>query len=163
MCSNLQLLFEIYSTCNNGKLVTELEVAKLVLAVVFGGGAAHGAYQAGVWSVLGPRLAPAFVIGSSIGAINAAATAHMAPQQLAHWWQSLTSLKTRGPIFARRNFVPLLEQMLRLPKRDQRAVLAVTTRLPDLRAHVTRIDELSVADAREWLLASSAMPGHQFC
>ena len=59
MCSNLQLLFEIYSTCNNGKLVTELEVAKLVLAVVFGGGAAHGAYQAGVWSVLGPRLAPA--------------------------------------------------------------------------------------------------------
>lgn len=159
MCSNLQLLFEIYSTCSNGKLVNELEVAKLVLAVVFGGGAAHGAYQAGVWSVLGPRLAPAFVIGSSIGAINAAATAHMAPQQLAHWWQSLTSLKTRGPIFARRNFVPLLEQMLRLPKRDQRAVLAVTTRLPDLRAHVTRIDGLSVADAREWLLASSAMPG----
>lgn len=159
MCSNLQLLFEIYSTCNNGKLVTELEVAKLVLAVVFGGGAAHGAYQAGVWSVLGPRLVPAFVIGSSIGAINAAATVHMAPQQLAHWWQSLTSLKTRGPIFARRNFVPLLEQMLRSPKRDQRAVLAVTTRLPDLRAHVTRIDGLSVADAREWLLASSAMPG----
>ncbi|MCT3166837.1 patatin-like phospholipase family protein, partial [Lacticaseibacillus rhamnosus] len=28
----------------------------MVLAVVFGGGAAHGAYQAGAWSVLGPRL-----------------------------------------------------------------------------------------------------------
>ncbi|KMO45941.1 alpha/beta hydrolase, partial [Lacticaseibacillus rhamnosus] len=46
----MQLLFEIYSTCSNGKLVNELEVAKLVLAVVFGGGAAHGAYQAGAWS-----------------------------------------------------------------------------------------------------------------
>ncbi|OLS07927.1 alpha/beta hydrolase [Lacticaseibacillus casei] len=131
----------------------------LTLAVVFGGGAAHGAYQAGVWTVLGPQLAPTFVIGSSIGAINAAATARMTPFQLARWWQYFTARKMTGPVFARRNFVPLLDQMLKMPKRDDRAVLVVTTSLPDFKAHVTRLDVLDAVDAREWLLASSAMPG----
>ncbi|RXT59254.1 alpha/beta hydrolase [Lacticaseibacillus chiayiensis] len=131
----------------------------LTLAVVFGGGAAHGAYQAGVWTVLGPRLAPTFVIGSSIGAINATSTARMTPFQLARWWQYFTARQMNGPVFARRNFVPLLDQMLKMPKRDDRAVLVVTTSLPDFKAHVARLDMLDATDAREWLLASSAMPG----
>lgn len=129
------------------------------IAVVFGGGAAHGAYQAGVWAVLGPRLRPTFVIGSSIGAINAAGTARMLPEQVPQWWQYFSEAKVNGPIFLRRHFVPVLDRMLQAPKLDSRAVLAVTTSVPDFQAHVTRLDVLTAPEAREWLLASSAMPG----
>ena len=129
------------------------------IAVVFGGGAANGAYQAGVWAVLGPRLRPTFVIGSSIGAINAAGTARMLPEQVPQWWQHFSEAKVNGPIFLRRHFVPVLDRMLQAPKLDSRAVLAVTTSVPDFQAHVTRLDVLTAPEAREWLLASRAMPG----
>jgi NTE family protein len=50
------------------------------LAVVFGGGGVRGAFQAGVWAVVGPQLKPDFVIGSSIGAINGWATTRLTPR-----------------------------------------------------------------------------------
>ncbi len=58
-----------------------------MIALVFSAGGMYGAYQAGAWRALAPRLKPDIVIGASAGALNAWAVAGGAsPEELAAAW-----------------------------------------------------------------------------
>jgi NTE family protein len=62
--------------------ITELNPAGLRIVLVFQGGGALGAYQAGVFEALHEHaLVPDWIVGTSIGAINAAIIAGNAPAQ----------------------------------------------------------------------------------
>ena len=124
------------------------------LAIVFGGGGVRGAFQAGVWAEIGPKLRPDFVIGSSIGALNAWATTRLTPAQLAQGWLELAPTRLWP-----RQTKPLSELITAISKRpvcQPWPALAVATRLPMRRAHVVT---LTPDNAHDWLLASTAMPG----
>lgn len=124
----------------------------MALAVVFGGGGAHGAFQAGVWATLAPYLHPRFVIGSSIGAINAVATTRLSPRALDTWWQTVAPSSL--PPYRTAALAAILEQLLATPRRESWPALAVCTPLGAASSHVVTIQN-DVA----WLLASSALPG----
>ncbi|MFD1484349.1 patatin-like phospholipase family protein [Lacticaseibacillus baoqingensis] len=126
----------------------------MVLAIVFGGGGARGAFQAGVWSALAPLIQPQFVIGSSIGAVNAWATTRLAPSALCQWW--LTAAPNRLLPYAKGTFAPVLARLAQLPRRANWPALAVCTPLGRPGSHVVT---LSAAHAANWLAASCALPG----
>lgn len=123
----------------------------MTLAVVFGGGGARGAFQAGAWEVLAPHLNPRFVIGSSIGAINGVATTRLAPTALASWWRTLD----QGVL---RDMDQVLWRLVSQPKRRHYPALAVCTPLGQTRVHVVT---LAGAPSKQvaWLKASAAFPG----
>lgn len=59
-------------------------------ALVLSAGGMFGAYQAGVWKVLGKQFSPDMVVGTSIGAINGWAIASECdPDQLIERWRNL--------------------------------------------------------------------------
>lgn len=124
------------------------------LAIAFGGGGVRGAFQAGVWAEIGPHLHPDFVIGSSIGAINAWGTTRLSPSELADWWEH------RVPDHLWPHQTQPLRQLISAisaqPVAKSWPALAVTTRIPARQAHVITLTQ---TNAEAWLLASAAMPG----
>lgn len=128
------------------------------LAMVFGGGGARGAFQAGAYAALAqPGLTPRFMLGTSIGAINALAATKLAGPQLGQWW--LTKLPTR--MFALGGelpFVPVLKELIHLPRRQAWPVLAVTATKRTRRPHVVTLNQ-PPAEQLQWLLATTAIPG----
>lgn len=126
----------------------------MVLAVVFGGGGVRGAFQAGAWAELSRWLKPDFVIGSSIGAINAWATTRMSGEELVAWW--LSRAPSRLLPYQTQTLDGLLAELLTLPKRQSWPALAVCTPLGQRVPHVVT---LHAATGHAWLRASAALPG----
>lgn len=124
------------------------------LAIVLGGGGVRGAFQAGAWAEIGPYLQPDFVIGSSIGAINAWATTRLTPNELVDWWEHRvpTHLRPRQTQPLR----DLIQALTATPRQQSWPALAVATQLKNRRAQVVTI---TPEHAEAWLLASAAMPG----
>ncbi|MCI1985629.1 MAG: patatin-like phospholipase family protein [Lactobacillus sp.] len=134
--------------------MTRWEITVMALAIVFGGGGARGAFQAGVWEVLAPYLNPRFVIGSSIGAVNAWATTRLEAGLLCQWW------RTQAP----KHVLPYEQDALKtpltrlaaLPQLHSWPALAVCTPLGKSRPHTVT---LTPDQAAMWLTASCALPG----
>jgi NTE family protein len=86
-----------------GKTIPELVAAYDGVALVLQGGGALGAYQAGVFAGLAEAgIAPGWVAGVSIGAINAAIIAGNPPERrcaaLHDFWRTISSPGFFGPI-----------------------------------------------------------------
>lgn len=126
----------------------------MTLAVVFGGGGARGAFQAGVWATIAKYVHPRFVIGSSIGAINGWATTRLAPEALVTWW--LTQAPSSLPPYRLAGLRPVLTSLLALPQIAPWPALAVCT---PVRRRLPHVVTLTPNNGLAWLLASSALPG----
>ncbi|WP_461213191.1 patatin-like phospholipase family protein [Lacticaseibacillus sp. GG6-2] len=126
----------------------------MTLAVVFGGGGARGAFQAGVWATIAKYVNPRFVIGSSIGAINGWATTRLTPEALVSWW--LTQAPSALPPYRLAGLRPVLTDLLALPQTASWPALAVCTPVGQRLPHVVT---LTPDNGLAWLLASSALPG----
>lgn len=128
----------------------------MVLAVVFGGGGARGAFQAGAYAVLAQAgLRPRFVIGTSIGAMNAYATTRLDGPAMCRWWLAGLPANVLGVPGRPVVFTPQLAALVALPRRYPWPALAVCGAGRD-RAHVVTLRQ---ATAKDWLLASAAIPG----
>lgn len=131
----------------------------LTLGLVLGGGGARGAFQAGALAALSTSaIKPDFVLGTSIGAINAMGLVKLAPAELVQWW--LTKLP-RNMFFRRGGQVPflgLLQELVDRPTKHPWPVLALAAALPAMRAHVVELTAKPSAAQLQWLLASSAIP-----
>ncbi|MFD1393610.1 patatin-like phospholipase family protein [Lacticaseibacillus jixianensis] len=131
----------------------------MALGLVLGGGGSRGAFQAGALAALAAaNVQPAFVLGTSIGAINALATTKLAPAELVQWW--LTKIP-RNMFWQRQGEVPyanLLRELIARPKLRPWPVLALTAALPGLHEHVVELTSKTPAAQLQWLLATSAIP-----
>ncbi len=131
----------------------------MTVGLVLGGGGARGAFQAGALAALGAGgLVPDFVLGTSIGAINALGTTKLPPAELVQWW--LTKIP-RNMFFRRQGEVPyatLLRELVARPTIHPWPVLILTAALPKMRQHVVTITGKPAATQLQWLLASSAIP-----
>ncbi|WP_056989180.1 patatin-like phospholipase family protein [Lacticaseibacillus camelliae] len=131
----------------------------MTLGLVLGGGGARGAFQAGALAALATsQLQPDFVLGTSIGAINALGTTKLPAAELVQWW--LTKVP-RNMFFRRNGEVPyasLLRDLVARPTIHAWPVLILTAALPTMRQHVVTLTGKPEEVQLQWLLASSAIP-----
>lgn len=131
----------------------------MTLGLVLGGGGARGAFQAGALAALSTSaLQPDFVLGTSIGAINALGTTKLPPAELVQWW--LTRIP-RNMFIRRHGEVPyanLLRELVARPSINHWPVLILTAALPNMRQHVVTLTGKAPAAQLQWLLATSAIP-----
>ncbi|WP_281362270.1 patatin-like phospholipase family protein [Lacticaseibacillus absianus] len=128
----------------------------MTVAVVFGGGGARGAFQAGAYQALtAAGLRPRFTLGTSIGAMNAFATTRLDAAAMCQWWLTALPSQVVGVPGRPVVFEPQLDALIALPRRYPWPALAVCG-VGRTRAHVVT---LQAATAKVWLLASAAIPG----
>jgi NTE family protein len=116
-------------------------------ALVLSGGGLFGAWQAGAWSALAPRIRPDLIVGASVGSLNAYVIASGAsPEELRALWLD--------PAFGR--FADLPSNIRRMMAHyTPRIPLAITaTELPRMKPRIFRDSEIT------WkhLAASCALP-----
>jgi NTE family protein len=116
-------------------------------ALVLSGGGLFGAWQAGAWSALAPRVRPDLIVGASVGSLNAYVIASGAsPEELRALWLD--------PAFGR--FADLPSNIRRMMAHyTPRIPLAITaTELPRMKPRIFRDSEIT------WkhLAASCALP-----
>ncbi|WP_204123000.1 patatin-like phospholipase family protein [Lacticaseibacillus mingshuiensis] len=125
-------------------------------ALVLGGGGVRGAFQAGVWQALATAgFSPRFVIGSSIGALNGAATARLAPEALVAWWQDPRLDHFRAYQLSR-TIKEFGGAILATPVQQPWPTLAVATDLKRRRPVVNALTDRTTLDR---LCASCSLPG----
>jgi len=135
-------------------------------ALVFSGGGAFGAYQAGAWRALEDAgFGPQILVGASIGAVNAAAVARGATgRDLERWWRDPRSnvFQWNWPpravaLFDTRLWRARLEELYREFPRFQPGIrlLVTLTELPGAAVRVAAGEEVTPL----CVLASCALPG----
>ena len=127
-------------------------------ALVLSAGGTFGAYEAGAWRALEDRgFRPTIVVGTSIGAINAAAVARGCPAgRLEQWWRDPRSSVFRQGFLDQRALQARLEELfLEFPRPLPGVRLLVTlTELPSTRIRVVSDEQVTPRA----LLASCAIP-----
>ncbi|WP_225047530.1 patatin-like phospholipase family protein [Lacticaseibacillus kribbianus] len=122
----------------------------MVMAIVLGGGGSRGAYQAGVLAeLLEGGVRPRFVIGTSIGAVNALGTTRLTGAALAAWWARPLPAALPHRLLARE-----LAALAALPVVRPWPALAVAC---DLRARHPHVADVTVRP--DFIQASAALPG----
>jgi NTE family protein len=116
-------------------------------ALVLSGGGLFGAWQAGAWSALAPRIRPDLIVGASVGSLNAYVIASGAPpEELRALWLD--------PTFGKFSDLPSNIRRM-MAHYTPRIPLAITaTELPRMKPRIFRDSEIT------WkhLAASCALP-----
>lgn len=152
------------------------------VALVLGGGGAHGAFEAGVFDVLKARgIVPQEVLGVSVGSINAMSFMHLNSDISHHTWDTLTTdvvyevdevgvsrtdfTKTIATHLVGRHYFnkeslreliyPVVVHELATPRLAEMTLVA--TEFPLLKAAPYSVtDETTADELTDWILASSA-------